>query len=208
MSVLLASSSPCPVGAAPPTTLRIAFLGFNPLGTGYDARGLIDAGADETFSSLDLVGALRFIRRHFPLASDDPTPLDLRITGYSFGGWTALQLAHTLLRVSPRFRLRLGLCDPVRTFRPTRHLRFLKFGPRYATRSANVVEAINYYQTKGLIARHNGVGFRLPFRARWFASQPIEGFENHDVSAEVTEVAGHVEIAEKYSRRVAKEIFR
>src|SRR5687767_937864 len=82
--------------------LRISFLGFNPLGGGYDGRGLIDAGADRTFTSLDSLGALRLVRRHFGLADLRPTPLDgrpafdLRVTGYSYGGWTALQLLQTL----------------------------------------------------------------------------------------------------------------
>src|SRR4051795_12542042 len=82
--------------------LRISFLGFNPFGDGYDGRGKIDVGADRTFAALDTLGALRLIRRYFDLNGDgrlgsaDAPPFDLRITGYSFGGWSALQVVHAL----------------------------------------------------------------------------------------------------------------
>ena len=210
--------------------LRIAFLGFNPFGDGFDGRGLIDAGADRTFTSLDTVGALRLVRRYFDLDGDgrlsaaDGPPFDLRITGYSFGAWSALQVAHALDRAGRRFRVRLGLMDPVNTFRPGRAWRVAArvlplvagrgvplwlpvAGPAYASRPACAAWAESYYQTKGLIARVNGVGPRLPFRARWFASRPIPGFVNHDMSAEVSASAGHVEIAERYGRALSMATF-
>lgn len=236
---LVTDSTPHPLGP-----LRIAFLGFNPLGDGYDGRGKIDVGADRTFSSLDSLGALRLIRRHVsfrksalrhagaatagpaPSTSAVPWPIDLRITGYSFGGWTALQLAHALSAAGPRrFRIRIGLVDPVCTFRSRRALRVAKWvaklpsgwsvpllalvaGPAYASRPACAVRAVNYFQSKGLIARFNGDGFRLPYRANWFASQPIDGFDlNHDATAEVTAGGGHIEVAERYAARVAAETF-
>ena len=59
--------SPASLMPQVPSPLRLSFLGFNPLGGGYDGRGLIDAGADRTFSSLDSLGAMRLIRRHFAL---------------------------------------------------------------------------------------------------------------------------------------------
>ncbi len=188
-------------------TLRIAFLGFNPLGDGFDGRGLIDRGADRTFSSLDMLGARRLIRRHFPVSSNSGgRPVDLRITGYSFGGWTALQLAHEL---GPRFHVRLGLLDPVCTFRRRDRLRLLPLSRAiYARRPANAVVAINVFQTKGLVARFDhGRGMRMPYPANWFASQPIEGFDNVDRSAEVSWEAGHVEVAEKYGTSVAATVF-
>lgn len=210
--------------------LRVAFLGFNPFGDGFDGRGLIDAGADHAFTSLDTVGALRLIRRYFDLDGDgrltaaDAPPFDLRVAGYSFGAWTALQVVHALGPVGHRFRVRLGLVDPVNTFRSPRAWRVaarvlplfagrgLLFplpaaGPAYASKPPHVVWAESYYQTKGLIARVNGVGRRLPFRAKWFSSRPVPGFVNHDKSAEVSEAAGHVEIAEKYARRLAADTF-
>lgn len=189
--------------------LRLSFLGFNPLGDGFDGRGLIDRGADHTFSSLDTLGAARAIRQF--VARYPPGPgrqLDLRITGYSFGGWSALQLAH---RLGPRYRIRLGLLDPVCTFRFRSVLRLLPFPisrTLVASRPANVSFGINVFQTKGLIARlDRGRGARLPYRARWFASQPIQGLLNFDRSEDVTYEAGHVEVAEKYGLHVAKATF-
>jgi hypothetical protein len=220
--------APASSSAAP---LRIAFLGFNPLGDGYDGRGKIDVGSDRAFSSLDAVEAFRLVRRHFRRAEGGGTPavaarppLDLRITGYSFGGWTALQVAHALCRTGGRFRIRLGLVDPVCTFRSRRPWRVarraarlpagwslpllaLTAGPAYASRPPCAVRAVNYFQTKGLICRFNGDGFRLPYHPKWFASQPLDGFENHDVSAESTESGGHIEVAERYARRVADATF-
>ena len=71
-----------------------------------------------------------------------------------------------------------------------------------------VAYAKNVYQCKGLIARFNhGAGWRMPIRANWFASQPIPGFENVDVSDQVTTEAGHIEIADKYAKAVAVETF-
>jgi hypothetical protein len=218
---------PAASASADPGPLRISFLGFNPLGSGYDGRGKIDAGADQTFTSLDTVGALRLVRRHFGLGTrlaPAAPPFDLRITGYSFGGWSALQLAHALAPLARHLRIRVGLVDPVGTFRFRRVYRLaltpwriaparvlplpaLSGGPAYASRPAGVDFAVSYFQAKGLIARYNGDGFRLPFRARWFASQPVEGFENHDVTAEVTAGGGHVEIAEKYAALVARQTF-
>jgi hypothetical protein len=210
-----------PPASAP---LRISFLGFNPLGGGYDGRGKIDVGADRTFASLDGLDALRLIRKHL---HDRPVvrgPLDLRITGYSFGGWTALQVAHAVCRPGGRVRVRIGLVDPVCTFRSRRAWRVARWaarlpagwslpllslaaGPAYATRPACVVRAVNYFQTKGLICRFGGDGFRLPYRATWFASQPVDGFDNYDVSADVTAGGGHIEVAERHARTVADATF-
>jgi hypothetical protein len=210
--------------------LRISFLGFNPFGDGYDGRGKIDVGADRTFTSLDTLGALTHIRQYFDINDDgrlsatDGPPFDLRMTGYSFGGWSALQVVHALAPFGQHFHIRLGLVDPVSTFRPRWGLRLapsllkvsdrlsvpwlaVSRGPVFGSRPPYVVWAENYFQTKGLIPRFNGDGFRLPFWPKWFASQAIEGFANHDVSAEVTEGGGHVEIAERYAQRVARETF-
>ncbi|QOV89862.1 hypothetical protein [Humisphaera borealis] len=202
------ASTPDLSATAPP--LCLAFLGFNPLGDGFDGRGLIDRGADRTFTSLDTLGARRLIRRYFhrrtPTAA---APFDLRLCGYSFGGWSALQLAHAL---GPRFRIRIGLIDPVCTFRwggvsrlvPLRWVRDL-----HACKPANAVFAVNVFQTKGLIARFDhGRGMRMPYPANWFASQPIEGFDNIDRSADVTHEGGHVEVAEKYAAQVATITFQ
>jgi hypothetical protein len=199
---------------APGEPLCISFLGFNPLGDGFDGRGLVDAGAHHTFSSLDTLGANRLLRRHFGksalAAGTTSRPrFDLRITGYSFGGWSALQLAHSL---GSRFRVRLGLIDPVCTFRVRRLWKLTPWpgiGIVYAGKPANAELAVNVFQTKGLIARLNhGAGARLPYPANWFASQAISGFENIDKSDEVSFEAGHVEIAERYGRAVAHRTFQ
>lgn len=202
------------------TPLRISFLGFNPLGDGYDGRGKIDAGADRTFSSLDSLGARRLIRRHFGLGLPGRRCLreplfDLRITGYSFGGWTAMQVVHSLAPWAGRFSVRVGLVDPVRTFRPTAAWNVDMAGWRwplarravYGTRPAHVTWAENYYETAGLVARFGGDGFRLPYRATWFASGPIDGFENHDVTPTLAAAGAHIEIAETLAAAVARRTF-
>ena len=190
--------------------LRLAFLGFNPLGDGFDGRGLIDRGADRTFTSLDTLGARRLIRKYFQGRTSTPAaPFDLHLCGYSFGGWTALQLAHSL---GPRFRVRLGLVDPVYTFRFRGTFRVLPLPwvrTVYTRRPANADFAVNVFQTKGLIARFDhGRGMRMPYPANWFASQPIDGFDNFDRSADVTYEGGHVEVAEKYAAQVAAITFQ
>ncbi|MDB5297904.1 MAG: hypothetical protein JWO31_3887 [Phycisphaerales bacterium] len=216
----------------PPTPLRLSFLGFNPFGGGYDGRGLIDAGADRTFASLDTLGAMRLVRRHFGLGSrpkgghasvlrtiaTGEAAFDLRITGYSFGGWSALQLAHALAPFGRRLRVRIGLVDPVGTFRPARAWRvglgkgvapwWPVGGAAYATRPPHVVWAENVYETHGLVARTNGgTGRRKPYPARWFASGPVAGFDNRDVTAEVSTAAGHIEVLERYGQAVAAATF-
>lgn len=191
----------------PSRCLRIAFLGFNPLGDGFDGHGLIDRGAEKVFTSLDTLGARRLIRQHFPVtAKTGDVAIDLRITGYSFGGWSALQLAHDL---GPRFRIRLGLIDPVCTFRRRDRWRILPLTrAAYDSRPANTTMAVNVYQTKGLVARFDhGRGMRMPYPANWFASQPIAGFDNTDRSDEVSWEAGHIEVAERFGPVVAKAVF-
>ncbi|HEX8916433.1 MAG TPA: hypothetical protein VF796_29045 [Humisphaera sp.] len=222
------------------TPLRISFLGFNPLGGGYDGRGLIDAGADRTFTSLDTLGAARLVRQYFDLDGDgrasaaDRPPFDLRVTGYSYGGWSALQLLHTLGPLGRSIQVRIGLVDPVCTFRslatrvvgrvplpPVAAPVLRRFGidparlavpsapcgPASGGRVPTVTFAKNVFQTKGLIVRWNGNGPRMPMHPKWFASQPLPGFDNVDVSGEVSEAGGHVEVADKYARAVAEETF-
>jgi hypothetical protein len=217
-----------PIDGSPKATstasLCVSFLGFNPLGDGYDGRGLIDCGADHTFASLDSLGALRMIRRQL---LTEHGVLDLRMTGYSYGGWTALQILHALSPWADRLTVRVGLVDPVCTFRrltplavrwwmpwdatsASQHWLGLPLpgrGPCYARKPSFVTFAKNVFQRRGLIVRWNGNGVRMPFRARWFASQPIEGFENRDVSDEVSDAGGHIEVADRYARAVALETF-
>src|SRR5579862_4068974 len=89
------------------TTLRIAFHGANGGFELFDGRGMIDVGADRAFGAMSYDEASDYIAAHF---KDCQPPYDLRIVGYSWGGWTALILAHDL---GPDYRIRIALVDPV-----------------------------------------------------------------------------------------------
>jgi len=148
------------------------------------------------------------------LDSNDCPPFDIRIVGYSWGGWSALQVVHRLTSSSKvknvsDLKIRIGTLDPVPTGRSPRpggpfqsykegRLTPHPRGPTYASiPKKGVVKAINYYQTYGL------EGAKLP--VRWmFRGVSVSGATNHNVTSWVL---GHIHIAEVYGPILVKEIF-
>lgn len=195
--------------------LNIAFLGLNPTGQGFDGRGYINWFADFTFTSTDRTGAKRKIDEYFDLDQDgdldaaDCPPFKLGISGYSWGGWTALQLAHGL---SDDFEIHMGLVDPVNTARSrqehetirvgaphrrgTGGVRSEPVGPRFGTKPNNVVKSVNFYQTLGCTD--------CPISSSWYRSQAITGFDiNFDYSAFLVEKDAHIQIAVKSGKNAS-----
>ncbi len=193
--------------------LNISFLGVNPFGKAFDAKGLIDYWADHTFTSKDIRAAKKTINAYFDidgdgrLTSKDCPPFKLGITGYSWGAWTALQLAHGL---GKDFEIRMGLVDPIDTLRSDRPVkrkrRFSPRGPKYkyvsdgarfASKPPNVVSAVNYYQTLGCSKS-------CPGSSEWYRSQPIQGFDmNADMSIALDKSNAHVIIGYKWSKNAS-----
>ena len=166
--------------------LNIAMLGAKFFGLGFDGTKIIDVGADESFRSLGYRAAMKYIEKYFDMNDNgkldekDCPPFKLNITGYSWGAWTALQIAHVYHHNHKgKFEIRMGLVDPVATLRHKRTC--LEWGIRLstlggwedicvkwaqtATKPGNVVYGINYYQTMGgagTIADGAFVGSSLP----------------------------------------------
>ena len=100
--------------------------------------------------------------------------LELRIVGYSWGAWTALDMAGRVLaqpsRLAPvlgdrRIDVRLGLLDPVRFLRRPVHM-------------PTAARIWNVYQ-------RNGCYRGCPGRSAWYRGQPVPGaIWNHDVTLE------------------------
>ena len=163
-------------------TLKISFLeaNLNHADKGfYDGKDDIDSGAEKYFYSLSHEEAFEYVTNHF---REEPPPHDLRITGYSWGGWTALILAHDL---GANYQIRMGLIDPVDTLRSQRHTELrqvpgrhgfspVEIGPDFATKPANVVAGAEWYETIGLGGIIGGA----------FTGTPVSGFELHDVTSD------------------------
>lgn len=161
--------------AADPRVVRVAFLGAFQAFRGGSWNEVAAAHTPHVLPALGRRQALRLLRA---AAADAPpgAALDLRLAGYSWGAWTAVQLAALLVRdparVHPFFAdgawtLALGLLDPVGTLR----LRTgLPGDPRVA--------AWNVYQT-------NGCYQTCPGSSDWYAGRPVPGArENLDVTRE------------------------
>ena len=101
--------------------------------------------------------------------------VEIRMVGYSWGGWTVLQLASRLARdpwrlhpsIDPtRLALRVGVLDPVRTLRA--RLRF--------PRGLNAT-VVNVYQ-------RNGCWKRCAGNSMWYAGSPVPGAHNINVTTD------------------------
>jgi hypothetical protein len=113
---------------------------------------------------------------------------DIRIAGFSYGGWSALTVAKWLETTpeikcdKPAFRRvsRLGTLDPDRT---------LRFG--IARLPSNVSYAFNIYQRNGCVS----VGRRGCFPwGGFFRGTAITGADNHDVSGYGVRVYGSMNV--------------
>jgi hypothetical protein len=195
--------------------LNISFLGVNPLNLTYAADGnqYINLMASHTFRSKQLGSAKDVVLNYFDIDGDgqlsktDCPPFKLGISGYSWGGWTALKLAHSL---SQDFEIHMGLVDPINTLRIKEGTkRERNTGPRgpksrskasdlkIGTKPKNVVKSENYYQTLG--CSNNCVG-----QSAWYRSQAIRGFDvNIDMSPTLSEGDAHVAIVAIWGKNAA-----
>ena len=161
--------------AEPTITIRLAFLGALQGRRGGRWCEVVQQHTPHVFSSRGRRPAIHCLRSLLSPA-DPAARLDLRMVGYSWGAWTAMQLADTILRKGGRVharledrpvRISLGLLDPVATLRlPT------SLPTHPAIRVWNVFQRNGCYQ-------------RCPGRSGWFAGRPLEGaMENRDVTLE------------------------
>ena len=207
---------------------RIGLLGANPdhlfhrgsqVGqpTIYEDGFSIMGRADHIFESTDVAGAFDAIIQHFDknkdgkLDSIDSCSFDIRIVGYSWGGWSALQLVHKLTSSSKfanidDLKIQIGTLDPVPTGRSPRPGITSFQGsrippPDYPSYGSiprkGVVKAINYYETYGLED--------TPAVIRWaFHGVSVTGAINHNVTSSVT---GHMGMVDAYGSTLANQIF-
>lgn len=202
---------------------RISFLGFNPTGSvrSEDGRGLINIGADNTYSSREEATAIRDVIRYFDINNDgklndnDCPPFDLRITGYSWGAISALKMVSSLNRSTSvnndnDFKIRMGLIDPVPSARNTT-IGPNNYGPRrsqlsggssFLKRERNVVWANNYYQSLGCPE------CTLLLPGFVFVGIPINGFMNTDFAVMYeNDPYAHISIVRDHGQNMATQTF-
>jgi hypothetical protein len=185
--------------------LKIAFLGANPdhQGNFFDGSDFINEGADQTFWSLSYSEAWHCVTTYF---QGEQPPHDLRITGYSWGAWTALILANDL---GADYKIRIGLIDPVDTLRSQQHTKLellpghhayspVPYGPHFEIKPTNVVAGKEWYETTGLGGPLGGL----------FAGVPISGFEQVEVSIPyLADDPPHVQICELHAKEAVAFAF-
>lgn len=155
-----------------PTIVRLAFLGA------WQVRRVCswkDAVMPRTPHVLPSRARRHGARRVKKLLDEGAGPIDVRIVGYSWGAWTALQLIERLAAAPARFHprleadpwtVRLGLLDPVGVFRRVPRL---PDDPR--------VQCWSVYQ-------RNGCYEGCPGRSNWYRGEPIDGADNRDLTQE------------------------
>ena len=154
--------------------IRLALLGAWQVNRESGWRDAVKARADHVLPSRAYARARRILRRELS-TGDTSCPVQIRLVGYSWGGWTAIHVVQRLVRRphhihrSLRQRdwtVRLGLLDPVRTFRRSARL---PNDPR--------VKAWNVYQ-------RNGCYQGCPGPSRWFRGCDVRHAAKRDVTDE------------------------
>jgi uncharacterized protein DUF4157 len=171
---LLAQQDIKPKRTRPPEIIKLAFLGFT-----QESGGWKDEVAKKTsnvFSSRDTSGALSVLKKHFNASEG---PFDIRIAGYSWGGWTALELAsdlvvsHKILDLlggaAPQLSISVSVLDPVSTAR----------SPVLGNLAGLLTKVFNIYQTNGCFGDRC-----ISFLGKLFSGQAIPGATNKDVTTE------------------------
>ncbi len=155
-----------------PHVLRIALLGaWQHRRTGRFVD-LVKARTPHVFPSTARRAAWRALRDELK-QQDHLQTVEVRIAGYSWGAWSALQIAERLhatpQRLHPDLRpdtleIRLGLLDPVPTLR-------------------RPVQLPDSERVKAwVIHQRNGCYKGCPGRSEWFAGVPVPGATNWDVT--------------------------
>jgi hypothetical protein len=162
---------------ATPEIIKLAFLGFTQeSGSWKDA---VTAKTNNVFSSRDTTSASAVLQKHFRRS---PGPFDIRIAGYSWGGWTALEFASDLIIGSkvlrffgqsvPEFTISISVLDPVNTLR----------SPVPANFAGHVTKVFNIFQRNGCYGSRCGVG--TLGGDLFFCGEAIAGASNHNVTNE------------------------
>ncbi len=159
-----------------PEIIKLAFLGF--LQTSGSWADAVASKTTNVFPSRDHSGAVDVIKKHF---DSSPGPFEIRIAGYSWGGWTALELARDLILSRkvlnvlssplPHFSISVSVLDPVSSFR-----RPLRMNP-----AEHSIKVFNIYQRNGCFGRRCGIS---TLTGKLFRGQPIAGANNTDVTEE------------------------
>jgi RHS repeat-associated protein len=156
--------------------VNIIRLGFKGAG-GTEGEWLMGLGPKQRFGSQSVMQALWYIFRELDTNKDGQIndcddEADIRVTGFSWGGWSALQLAKqvndTKVIKSQGMKhrsMRLGLLDPVNTARN---------GSGSVT--PNVYFALNIFQKNGCY------GGRCPGPSSWYKGESVTGAANVDVT--------------------------
>jgi hypothetical protein len=157
----------------PAEVIKLAFLGFMQTKGSWKKR--VEARTNNVFSARNSLGAWALLFRHFAKSSG---PFDIRIAGFSWGGWTALELAKDLVLrhdvwgflggSPPKLKISVLVLDPVGTAR----------NPLPADLASHVDKIYNCYQTNGCF------GDRCPLPSQLFKGQSIPGAINNDVTTE------------------------
>jgi hypothetical protein len=152
--------------------LKLAFLGTLQTAGGW--KNEIEARTDNVFTATNLgdgpFAASTVAREHI---AGSQGPHDVRIVGYSWGGWNALDLAGLLIReYGPQSenpvlsKLTVGTLDPVSTLRHS-----------LPALSSPIITIQNIYQSNGCY------GSRCPWLPSWpFKGSEIPGAKNKDVT--------------------------
>jgi RHS repeat-associated protein len=156
--------------------LNIVRLGF--MGAGETTgKWLMGLNASQIFTSKRQSAAMKYILKQLDTNGDGKVDdcdeeADIRITGYSWGGWTAVQLAREIKDTekikstgNKHRKTRLGLLDPVDTARGGT-----------GSLSPNVYFALDFYQRNGC---YKG---RCPGPSSWYKGRAITGAANIDMT--------------------------
>lgn len=199
------------INALDPMGLKIIRISF--MGTG-DISGSFAKGASKVFDSWNLNGALAYVYDELKELDDnkdgildqcDKGDADIRITGYSHGGWTALKLAQKInlsyrLQDKRYKKVRLGMLDPVNNF----HI----YGGS-AQVPSNVSYSINVYQRNG--CPESGCRSGVPISEdAIMRGVPIQGTtEQLNVTDLMVggEPINHLSIIRTYGGAVANKVF-
>lgn len=166
--------------------LNVIRLGFKGAGGTEGRPGqtwLLNLSSEQRFGSQSVMQALWYIFKKLDtnkdgVINDCDEDADIRVTGYSWGGWSAVQLAKlvndtTVIRSHGNKHrwMRVGLLDPVSTARDVP-------GRTTDTLTPNVYFALNFYQQNGCFGR------RCPGPSSWYKGRPINGAANIDVTTD------------------------
>ncbi len=153
--------------AATKDDFKVAFLGAGGIDPNHGQWKIF---TKNIFGSRDVNGAISAVIKYFDtngdgkLDSKDCPPFRIRVVGYSWGGWSAIQFAKKLGNKvdAPNSNLEIAIStlDPVKTIRSGT-----------ATLPSYAIGGLNYYQQNGCYHGCPGPGF-------WYKGNPVSGESN------------------------------